>query len=121
MSLKNLAVIIQSSPENVKALIESYQEVCDQSTSIFLESIKNNVVYVIPALINAYDSSIPSIPDTLAAVVESMNGLTLFDVVSTGESYLFSGIDSRGNLTAMKLGNIYQEIMTGKEVISRKF
>ena len=113
--------MIQKEPDGYQSLIDGYIEVCKEDERMFLKSIRTNVVYVIPALIKAYVSSMPTVPITLSAAVASMSALTLFDVVDTGDSYQFSGIDCEGNLTAIKLGSIFQEIMTGKEIISRMF
>lgn len=88
---------------------------------MFLKSIRTNVVYVIPALINAYVTSIPSEPITLSSAAPLMLIGTIFEVVETGSNYLFTGVDNQGNLTANKFGSIFQEIMTGKEIISRMF
>jgi len=121
LSLAQLSEQIQKQPEGYQSLIDGYIEVCKEDERMFLKSIRTNVVYVIPALINAYVTSIPSVPITLSSAAPLMLIGTIFEVVHTGDNYLFTGVDNQGNLTANKFGSIFQEIMTGKEIISRMF
>jgi len=121
LSLAQLSEQIQKHPEDYHSLIDGYIEVCKEDERMFLKSIRTNVVYVIPSLISAYVSSIQSIPISLALAAKTMTTGTVFEVVDSGNNYQFSGFDCEGNLTSIKLGSIYQEIMTGKEIISRLF
>jgi hypothetical protein len=121
MSLKKLAEEIQKNPDMAKGLIDGYSDVCDQSTAFFLQSIKKNVVYVIPSLILAFEASKDSGPTTINRIAEKMSVGTIFELVSNDESYQYTGVNCNGDVTAVKLGTSFQKEFHGNEVIRRVF
>lgn len=121
MSLKKLAEHIQKNPESSKAVIEGYQEVCDQTTAYFLDSIKRNASHVLPALILAFENSKDSGPTTIGKVVETMGIGTIFELVSNEESYQYTGLNCNGDATAVKIGSNCQKEFNGNEIIKRVF
>lgn len=106
MDLYELSRNIQKNPENYREQIELFKA-DNQEIRNFLDSIKNNVVYVIPALIETFANKYRyDNPKTLKDLMISRNYIgSLFVMVSDSSDWTYAGISVNGKPLARPINS----------------